>query len=461
MRISLCPLFREVSALGATLNTVPLKMGEPSPTVLGFATDSREVKRGDLFVAIRGKCRNGCDFIPEALANGAVAVLCDATTELPRGSYWIFRVPSVEKALFALAAERRSRIKASVVAVSGSTGKTTVKEMIACLLSQVGHVCKSEGNFNSTVGLPLSVLGMEEADFYVLEIGINHVGEMEPMSHLLRPDLAVLTNVGTAHVGNFGSPEVLLREKCRIAMGMPEHATLLLGEGIAPTAVEGIAPRVLRVGVHARLLASQSGPFGIVGDFTDGTRTVKDISWPVPGSIGRSILALGGAIGTHFGLSDQEIRQGLSHAAKAAPRMKIRDVGQFRVIDDTYNASPEAMVAALEALFYLGGGKTAALLGDMGELGDFARPLHEAVGECAARSGIGDLFLYGELCSFIAAGALQGGMPSERVHRYTVGQEQALAQKIREVLPQGSLLLCKASRSMALERVIRLLGREE
>ena len=461
MRISLCRLFREVSVLEAALGTVPVKIGEPDGAVSGIATDSREVGPGDLFVALRGRCHNGCDFISEALSRGAVAVLCDTAGEPPRGSYWLFRTTSVEKALFRLAAARRRKMKAPVIAVSGSTGKTTVKELVATLLSEVGTVCKSEGNFNSTVGLPLSLLSMEEADYYVLEIGINHVGEMEPMSMLLAPDLAVLTNVGTAHVGHFGSTEILLREKCNIAAGMTEGGILLLGEGVPREATEGIAPRALRIGVDFHLLEPRQGSFGIVADFTDGARTVRDLSWPVPGSIGRSLLSFGGAVGTLFGLDDERIRRGIARAAPAAPRMKMRNVGHFRILDDTYNASPEAMVAALEALYYLGGGKTAALLGDMGELGDFARPLHEAVGECAARSGIGDLFLYGELASSIATGAVRGGMPPERVHRYTVGQEEALADRIRQVLPQGCLLLCKASRSMALERVIRLLGREE
>ena len=461
MRISLYTPMRSVNVLGAALGAAPVRIGNPEEVVVGIATDSREVTRGDAFVALRGRHHHGADFISEAISRGAVAVLTDTQDQAPKGDYWLWRVPNVEKALLALARERRCDMRSPVIAVSGSTGKTTVKELIFNLLSQVGSVCKSVGNFNSNVGLPLSLLGMEQADFYVLEVGISHVGEMELLSMLLAPDFAVLTNVGTAHVGHFGSAEVLLCEKCKLAVGMPENATLLLGEGLSPCAKEAMRPHVLRVGADFRLSDPCHGPLGVVADFTDGTRTVRGLSWPVPGSIGCSVLSIGGAVGTLFGLTDEEIRQGIAQAATTAPRMKIRDVAGFRIIDDTYNASPEAMIAAFEALIYLGGGKTAALLGDMGELGELAAPLHEAVGACAARSGIGQLYLYGELASSMETGALRGGMPPGCVHRFAVGQEAALADEIRQTLPEGTLLLCKASRSMALERVIGLMGREE
>ena len=399
------------------------------------------------------------------MANGARAVLCEANREPHEGNYWLLLVKSVSEALLKLARTRRKMTAATIIAVSGSTGKTTLKDLIACLLSQRGRVQKSGGNFNSTIGLPLSLLQMEEADFFVLEVGINHVGEMESLSNVLAPDLAILTNVGTAHIGHFSSADVLLEEKCKLAAGQPTNGILLLGEGISRRYCRDLSQSVFTAGwsedASFRLQNQRHGRNGITADVTDGIRTVCGLSWPIPGSIGASVLSLGGAVGMLFGFSDDELRSGIADAARSAARMNIFEIGHISLIDDSYNASPEAMIASLEALSYLGADYTAALLGDMGELGEQAHCLHELVGESAARSGVRELFLYGDFCGILALGALRGGMDSSHVHVYSFGQEQLLAQDIINFLPRGSTLLCKASRKTALERVIRYLWRKE
>ena len=465
MRITLATPMRDIGTIAAALGITPKKIGEPSGKIYGIATDSREILPGDMFLAMRGECHNGNDFIEDALLRGAAAVLCDSESESAPGCYWQLSVKSVEEALLSLAHARRLLTSACVIAVSGSTGKTTVKEIIASVLSEVGTVRKSEGNFNSTVGMPLSLLGMEEADFLVLELGINHPGEMERLSLSLAPSVTVLTNVGSAHVGQFESAAALLSEKLKITAGQQAGDILLLADTIPREAWQELPQRTLTVGTSDRadfhLVSIKHSKEGVVAALTDGTRTVGDLRWHIPGSIGLCAVGIAGAIGLLFGVPDDGIRLGLARAAAAAPRMKTMSVAGLHVIDDTYNASPEAVIAALEALAYLGGAHTAAVLGDIGELGEVAELLHDAVGECAAHSGISSLFTYGHYAEILKAGALRGGMSVYAVHAFDFGEEQALAAHIRKALPLGTTVLFKASRKTALERVIKELKKEE
>ena len=464
MRISLATPMQEIGTLAAALGSVPVAKGVPHVKIGGMATHTKELKAGDAFVALRGARRNGKDFVLEALARGAVAVLTEE--ELPQacGNYWVLRVQNIEKALLMVAGVRRRLASARVVAVSGSTGKTTVKEIIASVLLEAGTVKKSEGNFNSTIGMPLSLLQMEDADYFVLEVGINHAGEMEPLARALAPKLAVLTNVGSAHIGHFADARELLQEKLKLAAGQRSEDILLLADSIPRDACVGLSSRIMTVGsskgADFQLKNIMNGKKGVCADLWHGDRNISGLKWHIPGSIGMSCLAIGGAVGILCGLSDEAVRAGLLQAVQHTPRMKMLQIAGMHVIDDTYNASPEAMVTALETLAYLSKGACAAVLGDMGELGMLADTLHDAVGECAAHSGISQLFTYGNYSEVIAKGARRGGMPPQCVHAFPYGGEQALVAHLLQAVPRGATVLFKASRKTALERVIEALGRE-
>lgn len=465
MRVSLATPMRAVACLAAVLGIKATKHGTPRAQISGIATDSREVTVGDLFVALPGTRYHGNAFAAEAVSRGAAAILCERALPPLGGSFWSLQVESATAALLALAKARRALTRATVIAISGSTGKTTVKEIVAAVLGACGRVEKSSGNFNSGIGMPLSLLGMEEAAYFVLELGINHVGEMEPMARALAPHLAILTNVGSAHIGHFESSCTLLAEKMKICSGQTAADTLLLADSIPRAAWQGIAPRVLTVGVGEsadfRALRVQHSRAGTVADVEFESRLIPQLSWQVPGSIGASCLGFGAAVGMLYGADDKEIRQGLAAAAAKLPRMRQIRLADRTVIDDTYNASPEATVAALETLFYIGGTRPrAAVLGDMGELGAHAAALHDAVGECAAHSGISQLFTYGTHAPQIAEGARRGGMQEGTVHAFGFGEEAALTKTILHLVPQGGIILFKASRKAALERVIERLGRE-
>lgn len=460
MRVALKAPFRTVGELAAILGITPLRVGEPPEEIVGLATDSREVKGGDLFVALHGARQEGECFVPEALSRGAVAILAEKPPALFEADYTVLCVGDVQEALLTLAAERRRRSAAKVIAVSGSTGKTTAKELIAAILATAGSVQKSEGNFNSHIGMPLSLLGMKNADYFVLELGINHRGEMARLARALSPDVAVLTNVGTAHVGHFSDACELFREKMKITEGLRENGTLLVGESI-PSSVRhtcGVKTLVFGTGDGADFRVSnvQNGKKGAVADVIWQERILHGLSWPVAGSIGASAIGIGAGVGLLEGLTEKQIKEGFLAAKSTTPRMRRLEIHGRRVIDDTYNASPEAMVGALEALIYQSDGcPSAAVFGDMLELGGGTAALHDAVGECAARSGISHFFAYGDQRGALSNGALRGGMSAACVHPFAFGEERALAEEILRSVPRGGFVLFKASRGTALDLVIK------
>lgn len=427
----------------------------------GIATDSREIKAGDLFVALRGQRQSGADFAVEAAQRGAVAMLCDEACAQP-AALPVLRVTCVTDALRGAAHAWRCCLDGAFIAVGGSSGKTTVKELLATVLATSGTVQKSEGNFNSGIGLPLSLLAMSDADYHVLEIGVNHVGEMAPLSATLSPTLAVLTGVGNAHIGNFGSKRALLKEKLCLADGLTQDGRLLL-----PVQLCACAPYPLRTlsfgsaeNADFCVCNVRHGPNGVSGDLRFRAECLEGLTWPLPGRVGLSCLTLGGAVGLYYGLSRAAILRGLSQAAANTPRMKRALIHGRCVIDDTYNASPEAMIAALETLCYLSGSAPrAAVLGDMGELGGFSVRLHREVGAAAAGAGLSHLFLYGKQAGEICRGALDGGLSPKQVHCFAPGEEDGLVAAIFEAMPRGAYILCKASRQTGLDRVMARMER--
>ena len=459
MRVNLHPPFDEIGALAALFDVTPVSVGTPQPLVGGIATDSREVAAGDLFVAISGMRASGDAFFPEVLSRGAAALLVAEGMCAPKGDYWLLRVQDVKKALLSAARGAAERRGATRIGIGGSSGKTTVKEAVAAMLGTAYSVEKSEGNYNSDIGLSLSLLSMKGADFSVCELGISHKGEMAELSRALAPKLTVLTSIGTAHIGNFASFEELAAEKISIVAGQGEEDTLLAFESIPRALLEGLPVRVLTVGRGARanvrareVRFEKSGVFATVAGLG---RTLAGLSFSQPSSAGLSTLLFATAVGFHFGLTDTEIKRGLFLAGEHTPRARVFAHGGFLLIDDTYNASPEAMVTALELLCYRGAGRTlVAVLGDMEELGEAAPALHEAVGECAARVGVTKLYFIGSRAEDYRRGALLGGADPEKIHVFQKGEGEALAAALLRDAPRGAAILFKASRKLSLDRVL-------
>lgn len=454
MRITLPLELQDVSRLAALFD-LPITGNVTHGRIGGIATHSAEVERGDLFVCLDGTHTNGAAYIAQAIAKGACAALV-SRDQLPRGVTAAFCCENAEQSLLQAAASYRKEVDAEVIAVSGSAGKTTVKEAIAAVLGNVPH---SNGNYNSCIGMPLSVLSMPRAAYWVLELGISHPGEMRKMARALSPDMAVITNVGSAHIGAFGDFATLLSEKMELARALDEHGTLLLPSELPTALFVPPACRMLRVGMghgaNMKVGDVRSNAMGVSATLTAKDREVKHLFWPVPGSIGVSVIGHAASVGLLCGRSDEEIRQGLILSGKKTPRMQRIGVGDILIINDCYNASPEAMIASLEVLRHVAGSRPAvAVLGDMLELGTYAPPLHDAVGVFVARLGIHSLYTYGDEASMIASGAARQGMPRDRIRQYCVTERDALAYDLVRELPRDAVVLFKASNGMRLEEIV-------
>lgn len=458
MRIELCKEMREVSVLAKALGSaafIPTECGRAH----GLATDSGEVLRGDVFLALPGKRHQGWEFAEDALARGASGIIAPEGVSLPEGHYCRFTVREPEEAVLTAAAFHRSHLSGKVIAISGSSGKTTLKEGLSCILREIGSVRKSIGNFNSAVGMPLSVLSMEEGDYYLLELGINHPGEMELMSRALMPDLAILTNVGSAHIGNFSSFDCLLNEKEKIADGITQGGGLLLPENLKLPGKRYEKIRIYHFGTGMncdfRAENIRMDVNGVHLDLTDGKRRYKNLAWGLPGSVGVSFLSLTGSVAFILNVPEEALVRGLARAGAFTPRMRRVFAGNRLLINDTYNASPESMIAAIETMDILAEKRErAAVLGDILELGVFSKALHEAVGECVGKSRIDKLFTYGEKASGIAKGARLAGMSAEKIFSFYRGEEEELVAAILKETQKDAAILFKASRKMRMEEIV-------
>ncbi len=429
--------------------------GQAPTCISGIASDTREVKRGDLFLAIKGERADGNDYIPQAIAAGAAGVLTQRQDVTIAENCWHFRCENIEDALLAAAGKWRERCGAFVVAVSGSTGKTTTKEAIAAVLGDAPH---NEGNYNSTIGMPLSVLSFPKSEFWVCELGINHVGEMEKMSMALRPDVGVITNVGSAHIGHFGDFSTILKEKLKLCAGMGSTGRLVMPSSLKNVGFSVPLCRIFYVG------AEETADF-TVENITMDTRGVHcdlrcrhaeitNLAWPLPGVVGSSVLGFAGADGVLCGRSPAQILEGLRKAARAPLHASVYPAGEMLFFEDCYNASPEACLAALESLRYLSAGRACvAVLGDMLELGEYSIVLHRALGAAAHRSGVAYLFTYGALAAQIAAGAEEAGMPAAHIFSFALGEEVLLAKSVLAHVPTDAAVLFKGSRALRMERV--------
>ncbi len=448
-------------------------------SVTHICTDSREADVNTLFCAIRGERVDGHDYMAKAADSGCSVFLCERIPdELPALCYAAILVPDTVAALSRLAQARRAGEMKSLtaVAITGSVGKTTTKEMTAAVLSRGLSLFKKDGNYNSTIGLPLSFMEIPtDTECAVLEMGMSSRGEIASMTRAVCPNIAVIANVGSSHLEYLGTRENIARAKLEIASGLSEGGILLvngdepllahLGQDFPedrPLIPDGI--RVLRVSLAGaenadyRVTAVTHRDGGMVFDLTTPDGAWKDLDIPAVGEHLVWAAAFAAAVGQLCGLTEGQVRAGLSAYAPADMRQNIRAVGGVTVIEDCYNAAPESMKAALSVLALTAAphphARRIAVLGDMKELGENTVALHRSVGAFAATGGLDLLITVGELGAEIAMGALDTGMSPDAI-RITGGKDTYTdtAAYLRSILRKGDHILFKASRSMALETV--------
>lgn len=433
-----------------------------SGEILGVSTDSRTIKRGDLFVPLVGTKFDGHDFIKSAFEAGASAALC-AEDKKEKVSNLVFEKPVIyvgntQEALLRLAAYYRSCFSIPFVAITGSVGKTTTKEMVAAVLGRRYRVLKNEGNLNNEIGLPLTIFRLEDHEVGVVEMGMSGFGEIRRLSSVVKPRVGVITNIGISHIEKLGSKENIAKAKLEIAEALSKNDLLVLNADSPELyAKKGVlTPRTLFFGIErGDLRATDIVSFGWSGIRFKviGGPLEFSVEIPLVGThhVYNALAAI--AVGLEFGLSVDEIRQGLLDMKPTKMRLEFKK-SRFgaTIIDDSYNASPDSMKAALQVLSELGKGKKkAAILGDMLELGDYAAAAHEDVGRFAAeRTNI--LICIGNHAEDLARGAVKGGLDSSFI--YTFSNKKEAISCLEELVGNCDIILVKASRGMRMEELI-------
>lgn len=425
-------------------------------------TDSREADVDTLFCTIRGERVDGHDYIASASALGCRCVLCERIPEgIDLSKTALVVVPDTVKALNLLARGYSEQSKRKTVAITGSVGKTTTKEFVASVFPKE-KTYRTKGNFNSVIGLPLSMLEIrDDTEFAVLEMGMSGRGEIAEMSAAARPDIAVITNIGSSHLELLGTRENIRAAKLEIVTGMDKTGTLIVnGDDAMLTDIKADV-KVLKVGMEspendicAVNVRSRNG--STTFDISFGSRLIKSVSISAYGrhNIYAALFAFASAV--LLGINEGDAVKGLLTVEKPKMRQNIYDFKGIKIIEDCYNASPESMRAALEVQAELvaeTGGRSVALLGNMLELGEGAARLHYEVGEFASRCKVSKLVTYGELAKSIADGAKLDGT----VCITDTNDPVAAADALMEILTAGDVLLVKASRGVAAEKILEII----
>jgi UDP-N-acetylmuramoyl-tripeptide--D-alanyl-D-alanine ligase len=439
-----------------------------------ICTDSREAEQGSLFVALDGARVDGHNYIGQVLDRGSECILCERIPEnLGDKKYAAIVVNDTLRAVGELAKAYDRRINHKKIAVTGSVGKTTTKEFISAVLSENLRLHKTEGNYNSTLGMPLSLLTMtKDTQVSVLEMGMSNFGEIEYLSNIAEPDIAVITKIGSSHMESLGSKENICRAKLEVVKGLkPEGLLLLDGDDpILRNRLELVGRRCEYVGFSencdVRATNAYIGKNKTYFDVTYKGVTVKGLSIPIAGLHFVPAALFAYAIAVNMNLDEDIIERGLSNFKNVGMRQEIFDIGDITVINDCYNASPESMRAGIVLLSHTvrqrERGRMVAVLGDMYELGSCSQSAHESVGLEFARRGGAALYTFGELANTIADGAMLGGMLSVDIFRNPdLNSPEITGEELINNLQAGDMLLVKASRGARAERIIEYLLRNE
>lgn len=425
--------------------------------VAGVTIDSRKVEKDFLFVAINGERFNAHQFIPDTIEKGALCVV--SHEDLGDTDYPYILVEATGQALLDIAKLYRDSFDVKVVGITGSVGKTSTKEMIASVLAQKYNVHKTQGNFNNECGLPLTIFEMnEEHQVSVLEMGINHFGEMRKLSTVASPDICVITNIGVAHLEFLKTREGIMQEKTQMFQDMkPGGSVVLNGDDpllstIGP--VKGSDPIFYGLDQDKNVVyATDVEPLGLKG--TSCTIHLPEGSFscvvPIPGIHMVSNALAGSAVGSRLGLTTEEIKRGIESLPSIPGRNHIIQTDRLILLDDCYNANPVSMKASLDVL-NMGIGRKVAVLGDMGELGPDYAALHRSVGEYAAEIGIDLVCAIGPMSKEIAEGAASDGTKA----LWFETKADFLAQT-KDILKDGDNVLIKASHGMEFPEIVEAL----
>ena len=415
--------------------------------------DSRNVNEATLFFAIKGERFDGHDFVKEVAEKGVGAVVCHKKVECRAP---VIYVEDTKKAFLQFANFYRNSIKGlRVIGLTGSVGKTTTKEMVACVMEKSGETLKTEGNLNNEIGVPRTLFRLENTTKNaVIEMGMDGAGQISVLSECASPDSAIITNVGVSHIENLGSREGILGAKLEILHGLPNGAPLFLnGDNDLLSTVKTDDYKVIFFGIDNKncdVLAENITENGLSTSFIATKGDIKQkITIPTVGihNVYDALSAF--AVGLEYGISPENIAKGLENYTPSGMRQRIKEINGITVIEDCYNASPDSQKAGLNSLCKIAKGRKIAVLGDMLELGSYSETAHRNVGEYAVECEIDMLFTYGEQSKFMADSAKKSGLSNV----YSFTDKNELTNSLLSEIKTGDTLLFKASRGMKLEEV--------
>ncbi|MDD4601578.1 UDP-N-acetylmuramoyl-tripeptide--D-alanyl-D-alanine ligase [bioreactor metagenome] len=423
----------------------------------GVTTDTRKVRPGDLFIALQGERFDGHDFIPQAIQNGAVGIVISREENLSfDDNVAIIKVGNTLSALQNLARFHRQRFAIPVIAVTGSNGKTTTKDMIAAVLGSRFTILKTEANYNNEIGLPLTLLDLNlHHDVAIVEMGMRGLGQIKELTDIALPSIGVITNVGETHMELLGSLENIATAKAELVESLPKAGRAILnGDNAfvremgqktdASVIFYGIADGCDVQGVNVKINENS---------MTISAKYLGEIAELFVPTVGRhnvyNVLAAV-AVGLVLGLSFDEIRQGIRHFTGSAMRLSFETKGNYTIINDAYNASPLSMEAAVDTLAEIAKGRKVVVLGDMLELGQVAVEAHQRIGRKVGNSGIEVVITVGEMAAYIAQEARVSGSNVVIACKNHEEAENALKQH----LMPGDTVLLKGSRGMQMEKLL-------
>ncbi len=430
-----------------------LLSGDSAAVVTGVTTDSRAASDGQLFIPLTGERFDGHAYIDSALSAGAAGCLTARVPETMQPGKFYIQVADTRLALKALAAWYRSRFTLPVVQITGSAGKTTTKEMVAAVLSRRYDTLKTQANFNNDIGTPLTLLGLApQHQAAVIETGMNHFGEIRYLGEMVRPDIAVITNVGDAHIENLGNTrQGILQAKCEIFENLaPDGIAVLNGDDPLLDTVT-LPQTILRCGrgegCSVRVTdVDDRGIEGIACTVTTAKASYR-LMTASPGGFMIYPMAMAAAIGEALGLTGEEIAAGVAAYVPTGSRMHIIRLPEGRLlIDDCYNANPQAMTEALRLLAVTQTRRRAAVLGDMGELGELTVSAHRAIGALTGELHLDSVIAIGEKARDIASAAPNA--------QWFPSVEDALPA-VRAAFTGGTAMLVKASHAMHFENIVK------
>ena len=427
------------------ISKAELICGDIEEVCENFCKDSREVKKGDTYLGIKGENTNGSIYYEQALEKGAkVLILQDI--EIPEDvqnkykNRVIILVKNVIKAIQDIAKYKRENSNVKVVGITGSVGKTSTKDIVASVLSQKYKVLKTQGNYNNEIGLPLTILSLKDEDVMVLEMGMSAFGEMRLLTNIAKPDIAAITNIGTSHIGILGSRENILKAKLEILEGLKKDGKLVINND----------NDLLHKWYNEENLINNIDTYGIENS---SNYMAYKINLAENGSTYKINLNDAIAIGKALNISNEEIIKGISKFELTKRRMEIlKTKNDIVIINDCYNASYDSMKAAIEYLATLRNRKI-TILGDMLELGKFSKELHEKVGKEVAKNKIDILITIGLESENIALGAEKSGMDKATIYKFRC-KEDAM-EKIKNIVKKGDAILIKASNAMKFDEITK------